>query len=97
MQRYEEIRDELADMKPFLETEYHVRELGLFGSYVRGSQTDTSDLDILVEFEEPVTLLELVGLENELTERLGVDVDLVTKGSLKPRIRARVADDVVYV
>jgi predicted nucleotidyltransferase len=93
----EQIRDKLAAMKPFLETEYHVRELGLFGSYVRDEQTDTSDLDVLVEFDDPVSLLDLVRLENELTERLGMQVDLVTKDSLKPRIKTRVIDDVVYV
>lgn len=84
-------------MKPFLASEYHVQEIGLFGSYVRDEQTGSSDLDVLVSFEQPVSLLELVRLENELTEQLGVPVDLVTKDSLKPRIRERVANDVVYV
>jgi predicted nucleotidyltransferase len=97
VQRYEEIRDELAGMKPFLAEEYHVREIGLFGSYVRDEQTEGSDLDVLVEFDEPVSLFDLVRLENELTDRLGVEVDLVTKGSLKQRIERRVTDDIVYV
>lgn len=97
MPRYEEFRDELAAAKPSLESEYHVSELGLFGSYVRDEQTDDSDLDVLVEFDEPVSLLDLVRLEAELADRLGVEVDLVTKNSLKPRIRTRVVDDVVYV
>jgi len=95
--RYEKIWDELAAMKPYLETEYHVRELGLFGSYVRDEQTDDSDLDVLVEFEEPISLFDLARLENELTAHLGVEVDLVTKGSLKPRLEARVTDDIAYV
>jgi len=84
-------------MKPYLRREYGVSEIGLFGSYVRHEQTEESDLDVLVEFEESVGLFDLVGLENELAERLGVDVDLVTKDSLKPRIKARVKDDLVYV
>ncbi len=83
-------------MKPYLRREYGVSEIGLFGSYVRNEQTEDSDLDVLVELDEPVGLFDLVRLENELGERLDVDVDLVTKGSLKPRIKARVTDDVVY-
>ncbi|WP_259534125.1 nucleotidyltransferase family protein [Halalkaliarchaeum sp. AArc-CO] len=93
----EEIRAALAALKPELQEEYPISELGIFGSYARGEQRPDSDLDVLVAFERPVTLLDLVRLENELTERLGVDVDLVTKGSLKPRIESRVTDDVVYV
>lgn len=94
---HEEIRGELAEIKPSLAERYHVSTLGIFGSYVRDEQTTESDLDILVEFDEPVSLLDLVRLENEITNELGVEVDIVTKGSLKPRIRARVSDDVVYV
>jgi len=84
-------------MKPYLRREYGVSEIGLFGSYVRNEQTEASDLDVLVEFDESVSLFDLVRLENELAERLGEDVDLVTKDSLKPRIKARVTDDLVYV
>lgn len=97
MHRYEELRRELAELKPFLETEYHVSELGIFGSYARGEQTEESDLDVLVAFDGPVSLLDLVRLENELGDRLGVDVDVVTKRGLKPRVESHVAEDVVYV
>jgi predicted nucleotidyltransferase len=64
---------------------------------VRGEQRSDSDLDVLVAFKEPVTLFDLVRLENELTDELGVEVDLVTKDSLKPRIKSRVTEDLVYV
>ncbi len=97
MQRSEELQRRLTDLKPFLQREYHVRKIGIFGSYVRDEQTKESDLDVLVEFDEPVSLFDLVRLENELSTRLGVTVDLVTKRSLKPRIKDRVTDDVVYV
>jgi predicted nucleotidyltransferase len=69
----------------------------MFGSYARGEQRAKSDLDVLVEFEEPVTLFNLVRLENELAARLDIDVDLVTRDSLNPGIEARVTDDIVYV
>ena len=93
----EDIPTRLARLKPRLERGYPISELGIFGSYARGEQHSDSDLDVLVAFEEPVTLFDLVRLENELTDELGVEVDLVTKDSLKPRIESRVTEDLVYV
>ena len=93
----EDIPTRLAQRKPRLEREYPISELGIFGSYARGEQRSDSDLDVLVAFEEPVTLFDLVRLENELADELGVEVDLVTKDSLKPRIESRVTEDVVNV
>lgn len=97
MRRFEDIQHELATLKPQLREKYPIDELGIFGSYVRDEHRPDSDLDILVTFDEPVTLFDLVRLENELASELGIDVDLVTRDSLKPRIGARVAKDVVYV
>jgi predicted nucleotidyltransferase len=93
----EEVSTRLAQIKPRLEEKYPISELGIFGSYARGEQRPNSDLDILVAFDEPVTLFDLVRLENELTDELDIEVDLVTKDSLKPRIATRVTEDVVYV
>jgi predicted nucleotidyltransferase len=93
----EDISTRLAQLKPKLEKEYPISELGIFGSYARGEQQPDSDLDVLVAFEQPVTLFDLVRLENELTDELGIEVDLVTKDSLKPRIESRVRDDLVTV
>jgi len=93
----ENLSTRLAQLKPQLEQEYPISELGIFGSYARGEQQADSDLDILVAFEQPVTLFDLVRLENELAEELGIEVDLVTKDSLKPRIETRVRDDLVMV
>jgi hypothetical protein len=57
-------------------------EIGVFGSYARGEQRADSDLDLLVTFGKRLTLLDLVGLEMELTEQLGIKVDLVTRNAL---------------
>ncbi|MBN1925441.1 MAG: nucleotidyltransferase family protein [Prolixibacteraceae bacterium] len=57
--------------------------IAVFGSYARGEQTQESDLDILVKFKKAITLLQLIKFENELSEKLGVKVDLVTEGALK--------------
>jgi predicted nucleotidyltransferase len=97
MRDAEDIREELAALKPQLQERYPIDDLGVFGSYARGEQQPDSDLDVIVTFEEPVTLFDLVRLEEELTRRLDITVDLVTGDSLKPRVATRVAEDVVYV
>jgi predicted nucleotidyltransferase len=97
MRDAEDIREELAALKPHLQERYPIDDLGVFGSYARGEQQPDSDLDVIVTFEEPVTLFDLVRLEEELTRRLDITVDLVTGDSLKPRVATRVAEDVVYV
>jgi len=73
-------------MQPDLRQRYHLREMGVFGSYVRGEQHEDSDLDVLVEFDEGTTLLDYVGLQMELSDALGLRVELANKKTLKPRI-----------
>lgn len=93
----EAIRAELATLKSELEAVYPIRDLGVFGSYARDEQGPESDLDVLVTFDRPVSLFDLVRLEDELSRRLDREVDLVTRESLKPHIRSHVDEDVVYV
>ena len=82
---------------PVLRERYHIRSLGLFGSYVRGEQSAESDLDVLVTFSEVPSLLRFVALENELSDLLGVQVDLVMRDALKPRLSARILEEEVQV
>jgi len=97
MKDLEEIKGILVKHKEILKKKFRVKEIGVFGSYVRGEQKKDSDVDILVEFEETPTLLEFMELENYLTEILGVKVDLVMKRALKPTIKEFVLKEVVYV
>ncbi|MBW4578731.1 MAG: nucleotidyltransferase family protein [Tildeniella nuda ZEHNDER 1965/U140] len=69
----------------------------MFGSYIRQEQTKNSDIDVLVEFSETPSLLKFVNLENYLSDNLGVQVDLVHKAGLKPRIGERILAEVVYL
>ena len=82
---------------PSLAERYHVSYLGLFGSYLKGTQRPDSDLDILVSFSEVPSLFRLIELENYLSDILGVKVDLVVRESLKPRIGEKVLHEVVAV
>lgn len=67
----------------------------VFGSVARGEDVESSDVDLLVDLDEGVGLLDLIGLERELAELLGVDVDVVPAQSLKPRMRERVMQEAV--
>ena len=62
--------------------EFDPISIGIFGSYARSEQKQNSDIDILVKFKKSITLMQLIRLENELTEKLGIKVDLVTEGAL---------------
>ena len=97
MKTVAEIKKLLELNKSELRVRYGVKDIGIFGSYVREEQTETSDIDVLVEFEKPIGLLEFVGLKNHLSDLLGVKVDLVMKKALKPRIGDRILNEVVYV
>jgi predicted nucleotidyltransferase len=73
---------------------YPVRNPRVFGSVARGEDTEGSDLDILVDPLEGTSLFDLAGLELELTDLLGVEVDVVTPKSLAPDVAGRVEPDV---
>lgn len=73
------------------------KSLSLFGSTARGEEQQSSDIDLLVEFEKGRSLIDLVRLERELEEALSVEFDVVTPNSLHPRIRERVDKEKVPV
>ncbi len=83
--------------KERLSRRYDVRSLGVFGSYVRGEAHPDSDLDILVDFGSPPTLFEYVRLQNDISDLLGVPVDLVMRSALKPAIGEQVLSEVVEI
>lgn len=62
--------------------DYYPKRIGIFGSFARSENKPGSDLDILVKFKKGITLLQLIKLENDLSEKLGIKVDLVTEGAL---------------
>ena len=97
MKAINEIKRIIEAHKEELEIKYGVKQIGLFGSFVRYEQKETSDVDILVEFERPIGLLEFVGLQNYLSDMLEVKVDLVMKRALRPRIGESILKEVVYV
>lgn len=97
MKTLEEIKEILSFHKSNIQKKYKVNELGIFGSYVRGEQNEESDVDVIIDYEEAPSLLQLIDLENYLSDQLGMKVDVVTKSGLKPRIKKRILADVIYV
>jgi len=83
--------------KEELKERYHVKELGIFGSYVRGEAGEGSDIDILVEFEVVPGLLKFIELEEHLSELLGVKVDLVRKKSVREELKESILEEVVMI
>lgn len=92
-----EITAALQSRLPHLRQDYGVLSLGVFGSYAVGQAGPGSDLDLLVEFDRPPTLFQFVRLERELSQLLGMKVDLAMKSALKPEIGQRILRQVTPV
>lgn len=96
-EKLESIIRQINELKPYLEQHYHVKSIGVFGSYVRKEQQIHSDLDLLVEFSQAVSLFTFIEIENTLSSYLGIKVDLVMKKTLKPRIGQQILSEVVMI
>jgi len=96
-EKLESIIRQINELKPYLEQHYHVKSIGVFGSYVRKEQQIHSDLDLLVEFSQAVNLFTFIEIENKLSSYLGIKVDLVMKKTLKPRIGQQILSEVVMI
>jgi uncharacterized protein len=95
MKSLENIEKILKEHKSSLKNEFKVKEIGIFGSYVRGEESKESDVDILVEFYEPVGW-EFFDLKEFLEEILDKEVDLVTVKALKPQIKDKILKEAIF-
>ncbi len=93
----EQILTTLREHLPQLREQYQVRNLWVFGSFVRGEAKKRSDVDLLVVFDEAPSMFKFVRLERHLSELLGVKVDLVMRTALKPRIGERILKEIVSI
>lgn len=69
--------------------------VAVFGSYARSEQTASSDLDLLFDYEGNINLLDIIGVEQDLSERLGIKVDLISRRSLNPHLKDYIQNDLV--
>ncbi|MCS6883742.1 MAG: nucleotidyltransferase family protein [Chloroflexaceae bacterium] len=89
------IRRVLKSQRAQLQERYRVCAIWLFGSYARGEARPRSDIDLLVEFEEPPSLVEWARMQRELSQLLGKRVEVAPKHLLKPRVRERVLREAI--
>ena len=97
MNELDKIKEILKRNKRLLKRDFKIKNLGVFGSYVRGEQKNNSDVDILIEFSQTPGLFDFIRIENSLSALLKKRVDLVMKGALKPTIGKNILREVIYV
>ena len=93
----DDILTTLRALRDELNTRFRVREISLFGSVVHEEETSSSDIDLLVDFDEQASLFDLVGLGIYLEETFGRKVDVVPRESLRPEIRDVVLAEAIVV
>ena len=93
----EEIISTLNSFREIIRKEYKAEVIGLFGSYVRGEQKETSDIDVIVKFLDDASLFDLVGLADFLEEKLSIKVDIVPIDTIRTEIKEDILREAVYI
>lgn len=96
MTNLNQIRNILHIFKPELVRKYSVASIGLFGSVVRNDFNINSDIDIIVDFNNPIGI-EFITLADELEKKLNCKVDLVSKAGIKPKYFKEIEPEIIYV
>jgi uncharacterized protein len=76
---------------------HDARKIAIFGSFVKNTEKSDSDIDIIVEFSEKKSLLDLVGIEQELTENIGIKVDLLTEKAISPYLIKSIKKEMMVI
>ena len=92
----QEIRKTLTDHRSQLLDKYPIKSIAIFGSYARNEQTDNSDIDIMVEFNDKIGI-KFIDLADELEDYIGIKVDLVSKNGIKDKYFQIIKPDLIYV
>ena len=90
------IKQIIKELKPELEKKFHVSSIGIFGSVVRNDFSENSDVDIIVDFSQPIGI-EFIDLADLLEEKFNEQVDLVSKKGIKPQYLSSIENEIVYV
>ena len=98
MNSFEQIKKIIEEHREELISKYKIKEIGIFGSYVRGDQDETSDVDILVDYsDDHISLFDVLETKYYFEELLGLKVDIVTREALKPIIGKHIMKEVVFI
>jgi len=90
------IKEIIKELKPELEKKFHVSSIGVFGSVARNDSSENSDVDIIVDFSQPIGI-EFIDLADLLEEKFLEPVDLVSKKGIKPQYFSSIENEIVYV
>ncbi|MCI4626774.1 MAG: nucleotidyltransferase family protein [Candidatus Magnetoovum sp. WYHC-5] len=93
----DDIKAIINSYKNELMIEHKIKAISIFGSYARGEQGEKSDIDLLAEFDGPISLLDLVGAEQYLSEILKIKVDLIPKTNVRPELREIIFKEAIPV
>jgi len=93
MKKKEFIKSSINQNLPKLKKEFKIKNLKLFGSYVKNEETEKSDIDLLITFDETIDLIQFIKLKNILSDSLNANVDLVMESALKSRIRESILQE----
>mgnify|MGYP000338335218 CR=1 FL=1 len=96
MQTLNDIKTKLTILKPILQEKYPLEKMAIFGSYARNEQTETSDVDVMVEFDGFIGL-EFLAMSDEIENYLGVKTDVVKKKYMKPKFFSKIENNLIYV
>lgn len=91
-----QIKNKLTVLKPILQEKYPLESMAIFGSYARNEQTETSDVDVMVELNGKLGM-GFITMANEIEDYLGIKTDVLTKKSMKPKFFARIENNLIYV
>lgn len=91
----EEIRNILNEHKDFFETKYFVQNFLLFGSYAKNQQTQASDIDLLVNFTQPIDMFDFIDLQDYLTGIFNKRIDLGTLNGLKSFVKSSILKEAI--
>jgi predicted nucleotidyltransferase len=90
------IKQIIKELKPELEKKFHVSSIGIFGSVVRNDFSENSDVDIIVDFSQPIGI-EFIDLADLLEEKFHKQVDLVSKKGIKPQYFSSIENEIIYL
>ena len=90
------IKQILTQLKPELKTKFHVSSIGLFGSVVRDDFSPSSDIDIIVDFSQPIGI-EFIDLADLIEKKLKKNIDLVSKNGVKQKYYRSFESEIIYV
>ncbi len=91
----DEIKNKIKENERFLKEKYHVRGFLIFGSYAKGEQTEQSDIDLLVDFQQIIDMFDMFDLQEYLQNLFGKKVDLGTKKGLKSFIKKSILKEAI--